>query len=237
MNLLLFDTREERKQLSADDPRVEHIRDVLRMTQGDEFFVGVVNGPKGKAKILEDSDAGMVLEIVWEETVDPVLPVTLLVGLPRPQTARRVLQDCTTMGVGRIMFFQAEKGEPSYASSKLWQTEEWRRHLMKGAEQAFSTTIPEVMHCENLGECLEGLGDGQRVALDNYEADSGLSGVLAESDRYVLAVGSERGWSGSERDMLRENGFALAHLGERVLKTETACVSALTLIGAKLGVY
>jgi RsmE family RNA methyltransferase len=51
----------------------------------------------------------------------------------------------------------------------------------------------------------------------------------------VLAFGAERGWSAAERALLRESGFTFAHLGERVLRTETACLVAITLIRAKLG--
>ncbi|MBP7483295.1 MAG: RsmE family RNA methyltransferase, partial [Lacunisphaera sp.] len=51
----------------------------------------------------------------------------------------------------------------------------------------------------------------------------------------VLALGAERGWSAAERTLLRASGFTFTHLGERVLRTETACIAALTLLKAKLG--
>jgi RsmE family RNA methyltransferase len=50
----------------------------------------------------------------------------------------------------------------------------------------------------------------------------------------VLALGPERGWSASERDLLRAEGFQLVHLGERVLRVETACVAAIAVVKAKL---
>ncbi|HEY1848006.1 MAG TPA: RsmE family RNA methyltransferase, partial [Opitutaceae bacterium] len=48
----------------------------------------------------------------------------------------------------------------------------------------------------------------------------------------ALAFGPERGWSGAERDLLRARGFTLAHLGTRVLRTETAVVAALAIAKA-----
>jgi RsmE family RNA methyltransferase len=49
-----------------------------------------------------------------------------------------------------------------------------------------------------------------------------------------LAVGAERGWSGDEREQLRANGFTLKHLGQRVLRVETAVVAALGILGVGL---
>ena len=235
MNLILFETKDTPKVLESKDPRTIHIRKVLKMGVGDELFVGVINGPRGKAVIERDDENGMALRIKWDSVKQEKLPIVLVVGLPRPQTARRILEDATTMGVEVIYFYKAEKGEASYASSKLWETGLWKQYLIKGAEQAFSTTIPEVVHFENLEECLKELEkEGKRLALDNYEGTRGLSDELGKAQRYILAIGAERGLSTKERDLLRSENFILTHLGERVLRAETACVAGLAIISSQL---
>lgn len=240
MNILLFEENELQNYLGPEDLRVRHIKEVLRMSKGNQLFVGIINGVRGKAVIVEDNANGLLFEIDWESKSPISLPITLIVGLSRPQTSRKILEECTSMGVARIFLFSSEKGEPSYAKSKLWQTHEWKRHLIKGAEQAFSTTIPEVMHFENLRSCLHFLksenNDTLSVALDNYEAPLSLTEVPKRKEGYTLAVGSERGWSKDERNLLRESKFILAHLGNRVLRTETACIAGISLISSKLGV-
>ena len=62
-----------------------------------------------------------------------------MIALPRPQTARKILNEATSLGVASIRFFRSEKGEPGYRASTLWTTGEWRRHLVDGASQAFDT--------------------------------------------------------------------------------------------------
>ena len=75
-----------------------------------------------------------------------------------------------------------------------------------------------------------------RLALDNYEAKVALSAYNTIGGKSaMLALGAERGWSAAERDLLRQSRFTLVHLGERVLRTETACIAAITLLKAKLG--
>ncbi|MFO7781366.1 MAG: RsmE family RNA methyltransferase, partial [Spirochaetia bacterium] len=52
----------------------------------------------------------------------------------------------------------------------------------------------------------------------------------------IIAVGSERGWADRERDVLRENGFQTVRLGERILRTETAAIAAVTVTLRELGI-
>ena len=167
----------------------------------------------------------------------PPLPLlTLLVGLPRPQTARDLLRDATTLGASRIHFIATERADPNYAASSLWTTGEYRRHLLAGAAQACDTRLPEVTWTHTLASALacETSAQQARLALDNYEATTSLSSAL-DSRRstldtpLVLALGPERGWGASDRDTLRAAGFTLCSLGTRVLRLETAVIAALTL--------
>jgi 16S rRNA (uracil1498-N3)-methyltransferase len=48
-------------------------------------------------------------------------------------------------------------------------------------------------------------------------------------------LGPERGWSSSERDVFRRNGWKLAHMGAHVLRAETACVAAVSVVANQLG--
>lgn len=237
MNLILFQNKSDYRTLPAGDPRTVHLREVLRIQKDDRFDVGMVNGPRGKATVLSGEKRGELrLKFEWGKEPPKPGPMTLLVGLPRPQTARKLLKEGTSLGLARMVFFDTEKGEPSYRKSKLWNTNEWSRHLIEGAEQAFSTHLPEVSHSPSLLQALNGFEEGQdRIALDNYEAEKALSHYQVKEKFCLLAVGPERGWSPGERNSLRKADFTLVHLGERVLRTETACIAAVSIIGAKLG--
>jgi RsmE family RNA methyltransferase len=238
MNLVLFETATEAANLAPGDPRARHIREVLRMRPGDELFVGVVNGPRGRAVIAADGSDGLRLVITWEGPVDPPRPFWILAGMPRPQTARDLLREAATFGVAALHFFNAEKGEPSYAQSTLWKTDEWKQRLREGAAQAFATGVPEVAQHESLREAVENIigaapKNCARLALDVYEAGAPLSQLAPADGPVVLALGAERGWSAGEREILREYKFSLAHLGARVLRTETALIAGLSVLLAR----
>ncbi|MEM1270510.1 MAG: RsmE family RNA methyltransferase [Bacteroidota bacterium] len=232
MNLILFTPEEIRAEanmpLPRTDPRAKHILRVLRRAEGDTFDVGLVNGPMGKARVDAIETDHIRLSFSWSETPPPLAPVTVLLGWPRPQTARRLLRELTTLGAGTLLFTPTEKSEPSYQSSKLWTTGEWKRHLRQGAEQAFDTRLPAVVHAASLSDALSRVaGYPTRIALDNYEAPHHLRDLARTPGPIILALGPERGWSNPERDTLRAAGFTLAHLGPRVLKLETAAAASV----------
>ena len=230
MNLILFDTAQEARYIPSADPRARHIRQVLRMKEGDSLFVGVADGPRGKAVIVRDTAEGLWLDVSWERQIEPLYPLCVLVGLPRPQTAKDVLRQAATLGIAQLWFFRPQKGEPSYGDSRLWHTDQWRTLLREGAQQAFSTGLPQVRHFESLEAALTAVEPGQgRVALDVYEAGAPLSRCVPDKGALTLAIGAERGWSAQERTQLRAAQFTLAHLGARVLRTEDALVAGFSV--------
>jgi RsmE family RNA methyltransferase len=248
MNIILFENHETDAPLRRDDHRAQHILNVLRRQVGDSIDVGLVNGPRGKAILRSVSEQNVVLEFTWGEEPPNLLPIDLIVGLSRPQTGRKILQEATSLGVRRIYFAATQRAEPSYATSKLWTTDEWERLVRAGVEQAFSTRFPTVKFGVGLefsiSECLESTNSADhRICLDNYESTGTLweacihaeeKGHHAPRPSVVLAVGSERGWTEKERQLFRQNDFALADLGERPLRTETATIAAISIVSAQI---
>jgi 16S rRNA (uracil1498-N3)-methyltransferase len=232
VNIILFEPAEIGQPVARGDPRAVHLLEVLRRKVGDLFDAGIINGPRGKGTVTAIGPEGVEFRFEALAEAGPPDRIHLLLSLARPQTSRKILGEATSLGVSSIRFFAAEKGEPSYATSSLWKTPEWRRHLVEGAAQAFDTRLPDVAHFAALAEAIESLPAGcLRIALDNYEATRRMLPVAAPSE-IALAFGPERGWSASERNLLRAQGFDIVDLGGRVLRTETAVVAAISVAKA-----
>jgi len=235
MNIILFENHEAVGPLPRDDRRVIHILSVLRREIGDSTDVGLINGPRGKAVLKSLNEQEVVFDYTWGEEPPALLPIDLIVGLSRPQTCRKILQEATSLGVRSIYFAATQRAEPSYASSKLWTTDEWERLVRAGVEQAFSTHFPTVKFGLSISDCIDAThSTAQRICLDNYEASSGLLEASNQKESVVLAIGSERGWTEIERKLFRQNGFVLAHLGDRPLRSETATIAAVSIVGAQM---
>jgi len=236
LNLILLPERVDEIEWDRSDPRFKHVTKVLRVVQGSVIDFAEENGPRGKGTIKDLNSQKINISLQWSPPhAADFLPVCLLMGLSRPQTCRKVLEQATAMGVEEFHFFGAEKGEPSYASSTLWTSDEWREKIRNGVEQAFASHVPRCEIHQNLTMAFDKLKNkcDVRVALDNYESTTKLtSSFLKDTEKICLAVGPERGWSAMERDQLRDNQFELCDLGSRVLRVETAVVAAIGILGS-----
>ena len=236
MNLILLPKPLQRVKWDKTNELFHHLQKTLKVRQGSEIDCAVENGPRGKGTIEAINKDEINLSFQWDPPHPPdFLPVRLVVGLSRPQTCRKILEQASTMGVKEIHFFGTQKGEPSYAYSTLWMTDEWQQKIRLGVAQAFSSHIPLCMHHQSLESLIAEIPEKKsiRLGLDNYEAVDKLKAFRVQASESIwLAVGSERGWSGNERKQLRENGFTLKHLGRRVLRVETAVVAALGILGS-----
>jgi len=237
MNIILFSPSEVELPLPRQDPRARHILMVLRRKPGDQFDAGLIDGPRGKGTLVEAGPEALRLAFTWGESPPELPPLRLILGLPRPQTARDLLREGAALGVAALDFVRTERGEASYAQSSLWTGGEWRELLIAGAAQAFCTRLPLLHHGHSLSEAIAAIpADYTRLALDNYEASVALAKLgLPASAGVVLALGAERGWSHAERTLLGQNKFQFVHLGPRVLRMETAAISAIFLVKATRG--
>jgi RsmE family RNA methyltransferase len=246
MNMLFLDTSEIGAPIPRSDERIKHILKVLKKVPGNELAAGTPDGMLGTARIEAYDGNAMSFSFTADREAPPLRPIILLLGFPRPIQANRILKDLASLGVGHIILSGTELGEKSYFQSDFFKNREFRAALIEGAEQAANPKLPVVDTAWSLGKALDKLDmldeqeslDG-RWAFDPYRAETAFGAVslhgTAEQTSLALAIGSERGWTPAELDLLASRGFSFATLGDRILKTETAAITAVTIALSKLG--
>lgn len=236
MNIVLFGSDACRQSLPLSDHRARHLLEVLRHGPGDQFRAGVVNGPSGRGTVVAVEPDRISVALRWDAAAPQCgAGVTLIVGLPRPPSAKKIIYQCAAIGCRAIHFVHTSLSDRNYARSRLWKRGEWRRHLLDGVQQSAATSAPEVACGEALPAAVQRVaGEYAAVALDN-ETGTHRLGTADVRSPLVLAVGPERGWSDADRDILRRHGFSFCTLGMRILRVETACVAALSIALARLG--
>ena len=235
VNILLFTSDTRRQTLARTDPRARHLLEVLGCDRGTRFKAGVIDGPTGTGTVLAMEEDLLEFEFRWDGVAPPLDDIVLLVGLPRPQSARKILHQAAALGCREIRFIHSRMSDPNYAKSRLWTTSEWRRHLLDGLQQSAATSLPAVTCGIPLLRAVQQIPRAAAaVALDNT---AGLRRFGASPIHLplVLAVGPERGWAEADLEILNRHHFRLCTLGTRILRVETACVAALSIAKSKLG--
>jgi 16S rRNA U1498 N3-methylase RsmE len=250
------------KPLPRRDERTIHLLKVLHKKTGDSFEAGILGGNRGTGFIESIKlDGSVVYTLDLKAEPPPRYPVRLALGFPRPIQIRRILRDLSSLGLEAVDLFGTELGEKSYRETKLFTGGGARAALIEGAVQARDTRIPLFSAWHTLEEWLEERPwdtppEGEKIlsadramyppgrlraspiliAADNVRPEGTFANLSAFGQSVVVAVGPERGWSDRERDDLEAAGFLRLSMGDRALRTETACTAAAVLALEKIGV-
>ena len=211
--------------------RRQHVLEVHRAAVGDELVAGRLDGAVGRARVtdLEDAGGALCLDVELDQPPPPKLPLTLVLALPRPKVLNRVLAAATSLGVARIYLVNAWKVEKSYWKSPRLEPGNLLLQRLLGLEQARDTVLPEL-HLRRLlrpfaEDELPGLCAGALALLAH--PGSAAPCPRAPGRPVTLVIGPEGGFIPAEVELLGRAGCRPVHLGERILRVETA-VAALT---------
>jgi RsmE family RNA methyltransferase len=256
LNIILFEQEETERPLSLSDLRGRHIHDILKLKTGDEFKAGIINGPRGRARIVKAGPEGYALEFELSEPPPPPFPLILAVGAGRPPSIKKILKEGAAIGFAEIHFFPPGRGEAAYLEGHIFKNREFRSFILEGASQSGCTTLPLVAAHASFAGAFDALNQFSLnekgwtpLALDNRDAETGLadylgvfSGSAAQGSGpgpkgFVLWAGAERGFSEEEREVFAQAGTPRLSLGPRILRVETACIAAGSLCLAALGLW
>lgn len=239
MNLCILDSSDEFQTLSVSDRRARHILRVLQKRQGDCIRAGTSDGRLGYAIIDAIGNDEIALHFSPESLAPPLRPLTVLLGTVRPIQGARIVKDLATLGVASIVFSPTALGEKSYTQSNFYRRKEYFQHALEGAEQAGNPRIPEISVAWSLQKALEAVehGEGTKLVFHPDIAALPLSRTQVERTPVILAIGTERGWTLDELAQFEKAHFSLCALGDRILKTETAAIAAVSIILSKLNFF
>jgi len=241
MNMILLKPEEVREDGLAviSGERARHIRRVLKAKEGKVLRIGMLNGPTGKGTVLAIDPHQVCLQCALDGEVPPKPKIDLLLAMPRPKVMKRLWAQLAALGVGRIVLVNADKVERFYFDSHVLEPDFYNARLIEGLQQARCTHLPGVLIRRRFKPFVEdelsGLFSDHMKLLANPSAENRLADPSLETERAVLAVGPEGGWSDYEVGKLQEHGFASFSMGSRVLRSDTACIAALSMVGQKIG--
>lgn len=243
MNICLFHENEIGKALPMSDERAKHITNILHKTTDGEFSAGIINGAEGTARITSISETELSFSFSPNEKQKKLFPISLLLGFPRPIQLKRILRDASSLGVSEILLSGTELGEKSYLRSSLANKNAIFEYLLSGAAQAASTLLPRCLTYENIENAIAAISKniavGTKIVLDVKSDAIPLSRFLKNENtcgkKIVLAIGNERGWTNNERALFQKHGYAACSLGKRILRTETASLSAIAIALSHFG--
>jgi 16S rRNA (uracil1498-N3)-methyltransferase len=227
-----FDPQAQTVLLTADEAR--HLRDVLRLKSGDEVYVFDGLGREFRATVVATSRDSSELKIDAE--VEPAKPeshlqLNLCVALLKGEKFDLVVQKATELGVTELTplitrYADIQLRDASDATKRVTR---WRRIALEAAKQSGRAFVPEISMPVAV---FTGTNDSDLRLMFSERGGRGLESLsVPNAPRSVTAlVGSEGGWADEEIDQAQAHDFHVVTLGGRILRAETAAITATALL-------
>ena len=234
-----FFCSEENKQNSRyiiNGADYNHIKNVLRMQVGDTCLVSC-GGQSDLCQIDSFFEDAVCLEIIEENYNDTELPVKIYLfqGLAKGDKMEYIIQKTVELGAYAIVPVEMKhcvvKLDDKKAKSK--QTR-WQSISESAAKQSKRNIIPEIMDVCTFDKALE-FAKTLDLILVPYENKDGMKATadalknLKNVKSVGIFIGPEGGFENGEIEKALEAGAKVISLGKRILRTETAAVTAVSM--------
>jgi 16S rRNA (uracil1498-N3)-methyltransferase len=242
------------KRVVITGDQARHLARVLRAKPGDSVTILDSHGYKYACRLLTVHKKEVQAEVIRKEpsSVESPVSITLAQGIPKGEKMDLIVQKSTELGVNLIIPLVTERSQVRH-TDKL---ERWRKIAISASEQSGRDKIPEISEPVEFNEFLVSLRGLSRaesregttsrpakqsplgIIFSEEHQERNLKKILKDhkgSLKITLLIGPEGGFSEDEVQSATENGFIKASLGPRILRTETAPITALGIIQYALG--
>lgn len=218
---------------------VNHIKNVLRMKPGEE--ISVSNGIDGKEyrcgiEELGEEEIICTLRFIKEEGVELPSKIYLFQGLPKADKMEMIIQKAVELGVYEIIPVACKRSvvklDEKKAKNKI---QRWQGIAEAAAKQSKRAIIPKIQQVMPFQEAAA-YSQKAQVRLIPYELWKGMEKTrelidgLKPGEDIAVFIGPEGGFDQEEIDQAVKSGMIPITLGRRILRTETAGMTALSII-------
>ena len=219
---------------------VNHIKNVMRLKQGDEISVRTGQDDREyRYGIEEFTDSEVVCRLRFVKEADVELPVKVYIfqGLPKADKMELIIQKAVELGAAEIIPVQMRRCVVKLdGAKKTKKTQRWQAIAESAAKQSRRAVVPLVREPMTMEEAVRFAEQNTDVRLLPYElqeADGSTRDVMdgiREGSAVSIFIGPEGGFDPAEVELARKAGVVPISLGKRILRTETAALVALSFL-------
>ena len=217
---------------------LNHMKNVLRMKVGEDVRINDGQGTTYLCCLNRYEKDQAVLDVFRKLDTETELPseIILFQGLPKGDKMEWIVQKSVELGAHKIVPFSAKRSVVNLDEKKAVKKQERWQLIAKGAaEQSGRGVIPEVCGVCSFTEALE-QAESLDVVLIPYELEEGMAETVRVIEQIEpgqsvgIFIGPEGGFEEAEVLRAKEKGARPVTLGKRILRTETAGLTTLSIL-------
>ena len=222
--------------IQGDD--VNHIRNVLRMTVGERVTISCGKGVDYVCSIKEFEERKILLDIHEEKPAITELSteITLFQALPKKDKMELIIQKAIELGASQVVPFKARRCVVKLDEKKEEKrAARWQAIAEAAAKQSGRGIIPKIHRVLGFEQALT-LAEELDTVLIPYELCDDMPASVQAMQKAVggksigIFIGPEGGFERSEIEQAVDGGAIPISLGKRILRTETAGLTALSVL-------
>ena len=217
------------KKIILEHSSSHHLLKVLRKKEGDKIilFDGKGNSCLGVITLISRSKLELEIIDVFERTLRSGVDINLGQSLIKSDPLHLVIQKATELG---IVSFSPLITDHSVVRIKATKNRnlKWNLIARNACEQCGENWLPTIADPIDLDQWASTVKSNLKIVL-YPNADNKIS-YLEYKDSVSLAVGPEGDFTNYEVDSLTEKGFIPVTIGKRILRAETAAISAISSV-------
>lgn len=215
-----------------------HIATVLRMREGDGFTLFDGADHEYDVKIQEIKKKQVHVLVIGAHNVcrESHLNIHLAQGIAKTDKMNFSLQKAVELGVNEYTPLWTQHAAFKWdkkIDNKKWQ--QWQNIMFAAAEQCGRTRIPKLNPILSIDDFLKNNQTENCFILEPSKGVHWQKLVWQNNPSVTLLIGPEGGFSFTEIDKAIDQGYQALTLGPRILRTETAVISALSILQATRG--
>lgn len=218
-----------------------HLANVLRLEVGDQVFVFDGAGREYRCNVADLRGKQARLEVVAAVTgrVESPLRLTLAQAIAKAEKLDLIVQKATELGVSCIVPLTTRRSDVKLAADlAAKRLKRWRRISLEASKQCGRRTLVEICGPLAAEDLPSQVDRSETVFVFSERGGVPLTKVLpqtAASMSVSAVIGPEGGWSDEEIEAFGQADFEFVTFGPRVLRTETAAITAIALLQHAMG--
>jgi 16S rRNA (uracil1498-N3)-methyltransferase len=214
-------------RLALEPDEAQHIRRVLRLAPGDHIHLFDGQGSRATG-VIADTTRDVLVDVQTVTQAPPPQPwIDLATAVPKGSRADVLVEKAAELGADRWIPLLTERSVVDPREGKL---DRFDRLAVAAAKQCGRDRLMLIDPPTDLKSLLQRAGEWDRLWIaDTGESVQILPTDLATSQRVIILIGPEGGWSDAERNAAISSGFSPIRLGPHVLRIETAAMAALAI--------
>lgn len=222
--------------IALSEEQANHVGRVLRMEAGDALVLFNGDGFNYPAVITATGKKSVQVQIneQLENPVESPLKIHLGQGISRGDRMDFAIQKAVELGVTEITPLFTERCGVKLDAERLQKrTEQWQKIAISACEQSGRSVVPTVHSALHFDKWLAQPTEELKLTLDPWAKDT--IKTLKPVNALRLVIGPEGGFSDREVMLTTQAGFVAVQLGPRVLRTETAALTAISALQLQMG--